>query len=100
MEFSAILTTLVRFFLGAVATFFAILLWSRTRDLAWILIVIGVLISYADTVYTTLEAFGIVGGELLYLYGIALFPFLLGNAPLVFFILAFIVMISRKRYRR
>ena len=36
---------------AAVAAFLAILLWSRTRDLAWMLIVIGVIASYADILF-------------------------------------------------
>ena len=99
MELHEVLTTLLRLFLGAVATFFAILLWSRTRDLAWILVVIGVLVGYVDTVYTTLEEFGIVGMDFVRVGGVAIFPVVLANVPLVFYIAAFAVMISRKRYR-
>ena len=56
--------------LGAFATFCAILLWSRTRDLAWTFIIIGVILSYADIVLSTLRAFGILGEDLLRYRGI------------------------------
>ncbi len=36
--------------LGAFATFCAILLWSRTRDMAWTFVIIGAIVSYADIV--------------------------------------------------
>jgi hypothetical protein len=45
---------------GAFATFCAILLWSRTRDMAWTLVIVGVIISYAGIVYSTLSTFGII----------------------------------------
>jgi hypothetical protein len=36
--------------LGAFATFCAILLWSRSRDMAWTFIIIAAIVSYADIV--------------------------------------------------
>ncbi len=37
---------------GALAAFFAIMLWSKTRDVAWMLIVIGAITAYVNTVYS------------------------------------------------
>ena len=99
LEFYEIVGLLTRLILGAVGSFFAVLLWSKTRDLAWILIVIGTLVSYVDIVYTTLERFGIVEDSLLFFSGIPFFKIVLTNIPIVFFIIAFIVVITRRRYR-
>ena len=56
--------------LGAFATFCAILLWSRTRDLAWTFVIIGAIVSYADIVLATLRGFGILGEDLLSYRGV------------------------------
>lgn len=44
----------------AITAFLAILLWSRTRDLAWMLIVIGAVASYADLLFDLLVRFGLL----------------------------------------
>jgi len=95
-EFFLILS---RLGVGAVGTFFAILLWSQTRDASWVLVIIGTLVSYAEIVFTTLERFGIISGELFFLSGFPLVRVLLANLPMVFFICAFIAMIARTRMR-
>ncbi len=97
MEFADLLFSLSRLVFGAAAAFFAILSWSRTRDIPWVLVIIGTLALYVEIVYTTLERFGVVGGELWTVSGLPLFKMVLVNLPLVFFIAAFIVMIVRKR---
>ncbi|HUV07529.1 MAG TPA: hypothetical protein VMX75_07350 [Spirochaetia bacterium] len=102
MEFSET-SALVRLLLGAVATFFAILLWSRTRDTAWILVILGTLISYAEIIYSTLQNFGILKDQVIPLAGFADFPVnkiiqvALINLPLVLYTLAFIILILRRR---
>ena len=101
MDSGQVIYILSRLVLGAVASFFAIMLWSKTRDIAWILIIIGTLASYVETVYAILNLFGIGGG-----FVIGSVPFisiLLACLPVVFFIAAFAVMVVRKyrgRWRR
>jgi hypothetical protein len=95
-EFTVILS---RLGVGAIGTFFAILLWSQTRDSAWVLVIIGTLVGYAAVVYTTLERFGIVSGQIGLIPGFPLLQVLLANLPMVFYICAFISMIVRKRIR-
>ena len=36
----------------ALATFLAIVVWARTRDAAWMLVVVGIVAGYADILYT------------------------------------------------
>jgi hypothetical protein len=99
MDAGQILYISSRLVLGALASFFAIMLWSKTRDVAWMLMVIGTIAAYIETVYSILELFGISGGG----------RFVIGSVPVVsivlpclwtsFFIAAFVVMVFRK-YRR
>jgi hypothetical protein len=80
------------------AAFFAIMLWSKTRDVAWMLMVIGAIAGYVETVYSILDIFGIMGDQ----PSIASVPvaaILLPNLRTGFFIAAFVVMVVRKLRR-
>jgi hypothetical protein len=81
----------------AFATFAAILLWSRTRDMAWTFVIVGAIVSYADIVLSTLRGFGIVGDDLLLYRGIPLLQIALANLPLLFSGIGFLIAASRKR---
>ena len=87
-----------RLILGAFASFFAIMLWSKTRDVAWMLMVIGTIAAYIETVYSILDLFGISGGRTLYIGSVPLAAILLPSLRTIFFIAAFVVMVIR-RYR-
>ncbi len=96
MATEAMILILSRLIFGAIATFLAIVLWSRTRDAAWMLIVIGTIVGYGEVLFTTLESFGMVSLAALNIQGVSVFELALANLPTVFFILAFSVMIARK----
>lgn len=85
-----------RFLIGAFATFLAILVWSRTRDTAWMLIVVGTVAHYADVVFQALDTLGIVRLDQVSLGGVAIFPLILTNLPMLFFSVAFLVIVLRK----
>ncbi len=91
-----VILMLSRFALGVVATFLAIMLWSRTRDPPWLLIVIGTIAHYGDAVFSALEAFGVVRLDVITIGSVAIFPLVLANLPTLFFILAFLVMVVRR----
>ena len=97
MELTEFVVLLSRLATGAIATFFAILLWSQTRDVSWVLVIIGTLVSYVEIVFTTLETFGVVSADLFEFSGFPVLEMVLINLPLVFLTLAFISMIARKR---
>jgi hypothetical protein len=87
--------------LGAFATFCAILLWSRTRDIAWTFVIIGVIVGYANIVYTTLIGLHILGNDIL---GLALPPnvlsvvsIALADLPLLFSGIGFLIAATRRR---
>ena len=100
MDIGEIIYIVSRLFLGAVASFFAIILWSRTRDTAWMLIVIGTIAMYVETVYSILEMFGITEGFRVLVGSVPLAAIILPNLPAGFFIAAFLTMIMRKKRRR
>ena len=91
--------TLSRLGVGAIGTFFAILLWSQTRDAAWVLVIVGTLVAYVEVVFSTLESFGIVSGEQSYLFGIPVLRIVLANLPMALLTCAFILMVARRRPR-
>jgi len=96
---SAVVLNLSRLIFGAVATFLAIILWSATRDTAWMFVIIGTIVNYGDVVLSTLESFGIVSIKALPLFGVSVFKILFANLPVAFFIVAFIIMLYRRRVR-
>ena len=89
----------VRLALGAAAVFFAIVLWSKTRDTAWMLVVVGVVAGYAETVYATLQRFGITGRVGPAIGSVPLLAILLSNLPSGFFLAAIVTVLTRK-YRK
>ena len=99
MDSGQIVFIVSRLSLGALAAFLAIMLWSKTRDIAWMLIVIGTIASYVETVYSILNLFG-VGSETFFSIGsVPFMSILLPCLPIIFFIAAFAVMVVRKYWR-
>jgi hypothetical protein len=85
---------------GAIAGFLAIMLWSKTRDVAWMLMVIGTIAAYGETVYGILERFGIADSAWLKLGSVPVIALVLPNLPSLFYSIAFAVMVARKARRR
>ncbi|MBP5174451.1 MAG: hypothetical protein ILP07_00870 [Treponema sp.] len=88
---------IIKLVLGGITAFFAIILWSRTRDAAWMSMVAGTIIRYTGTVYDMLIDFGVVFTTDIELFSIPLTTLLFTVVPSLFFILAFILMIHRTR---
>jgi hypothetical protein len=88
-----------RLFLGALASFFAIMVWSKTRDAAWMLMVMGTLAAYLESISVILDLFGISGGKTPAIGSVPLTLILLPSLRNIFFIAAFLVMVIRK-YRK
>ena len=83
---------------GAIATFMAILFWSHTRDTAWMLIIIAVIIQYGEIMYSTFKMFGVLGDDLFIIKDVLDVGTLLSILPMIFISSAFIVlMVSFKR---
>ena len=96
MDSGQILFVLSRLILGALASFFAIMLWSKTRDVAWMLVVIGTIAGYVEIVYSILDLFGIIGRDFLLIGTIPVAAILLPSLRMTFFIAAFMIMVIRR----
>jgi hypothetical protein len=97
MSIGDIVLLVSRLAIAAVAAFLAILLWSRTRDIAWMLIVIGVIASYADILFGLLAQLGLVDEARYTFLGVPIGRVVLSNLPYLFLCAALLVMIRRKR---
>ena len=95
MAASDIATILSQISFGAVATFLAIMYWSHTRDIAWMLIIVSVIVQYGQIMYSTFRMFGILGGDIYIIKNILDIGTLLSIIPLVFISSAFIVLLVR-----
>ena len=95
MDLGQAVFILSRLILGALASFFAILFWSRTRDLAWIFVIISAIAAYVETIFSILKLFGIISEN----FTIGTSSILLSSVPTIFLIAAFLVMLSRKNRR-
>ena len=95
MSFKEILI-LTRITIGAICSFFSIMVWSKTRDPAWILMVLGTLFMYAEIVYSTLFAFGIIGSNFFVIAGFPVLKYTLLSLPLLCYSIGFIIIVTRK----
>jgi hypothetical protein len=100
MDSGQVIYIVSRLVLGALMSFFAIMLWSKTRDVAWMLMVIGAIAAYVETVYSILELLGITGDFVLSIGSTPVISIILPCLPTAFFIAAFAVMVVRKYRRR
>jgi len=99
MDLGMTVEILTQLGLGALVTFLAILLWSYTRDSAWMLVIIGIILKFGEVMYTTFELFGIVRPGLLVIKGVAVGKVVLLALPYIAFAAAFLVMVLRSRVR-
>lgn len=94
---STLLMFIIKLALNGVAAFLAILLWSKTRDAAWMSLVAGAVTGYAGIVYELLVALGVVLEGTVLIAGIPLLTLLFTVIPTLFYILAFILMLVRSK---
>ena len=71
------LLILVDVVLGGVATFLAIHLWSRTREPAWMFLIVAVIAWFGAAVFGALQQFGIVSNVSVIIAGVEVFPIVL-----------------------
>lgn len=88
---------LVRLALGAIASFVAIVSWTRTRSVSWMFVIAGILSSYAGTLYRALRVFGLFSLTEIFILGAPLGILLSDNLSIVCFIIACIFYIRSHR---
>jgi hypothetical protein len=57
--FTILLPLIIKFFLGFMAFLFAILLWSKTREISWVMVILSTLSLYIKIVFNILSIFKI-----------------------------------------
>ena len=92
---SQLIFFIIKLALGGLTAFFAILLWSKTGDAAWMSLIAAIVINYAGVVYAMLIQLGILAEGKLLIYGLPLTSLLFTIVPQVFVILSLILMIVR-----
>jgi putative exporter of polyketide antibiotics len=80
---------------GAAATFLAIMLWPKIRDVAWMLVIFGTIVSYIEIVYSILKIFGVSSLDFFHIGSVPLIEFILPTLRMLFFIVAFAIMIKK-----
>jgi hypothetical protein len=79
---------------GAFSVIFAIALWARTREGAWLFIILGIISLYIEKIYSILSRFGILEDFAL-IDTVPALTILFGILPSIFFIIAFLMMIIK-----
>jgi hypothetical protein len=95
VNFAQEILIIIKLVFGGLASFFAILLWSKTRDFAWMSLVIASLCTYAAIVYDVLENLGVIPVGLYTFYGISIASLFFAIVPSIFYIISFAIMLKR-----
>jgi hypothetical protein len=82
--------------LGAAESFFAIMLLSKTRDAAWMLIIAGTIVMYVEIVYSVLDIFGMSLDKFVFWGSVPAISFILPAFRMIFFIAAFVLMVIKQ----
>ncbi|MDR0663543.1 MAG: hypothetical protein LBF80_05645 [Spirochaetaceae bacterium] len=88
-----------RLFFSAAAAVCAIIIWSKTRDAPWMLIVLGAVSSYAETIYSILEMFGLMETLIPKIDSVPVATIVVKCLPSAFFIAAFCVFLARRNLK-
>ncbi|QTQ10866.1 hypothetical protein HRI96_00850 [Treponema parvum] len=94
---AVIILYIVKFVLGGLAAFLAIMLWSKTRDPAWMSLVAGAVTGYTGIMFNMMLDLGIITAGGVEVFGIPLSVLVFTAVPSLFFILAFALMLIRSR---
>ena len=87
----------IKLLLGFVSAIISILLWSRTRDGAWLFMVIGVIFLYVKNILEVLDSFGFIILEDFQWWGLSIVPLIFESVPFLFFAIGMLVFLFRVR---
>lgn len=87
----------IKLLIGFIAALISVLLWSKTRDGAWLTMVIGVVFLYIDTILEILNEFGFILYKSLQFGDIEILPLLFEALPFLFFAIGMFLFLLRIR---
>lgn len=93
---STIFILVLKLVAQGIVSFFAILLMSRLREIAWTFIVAGFLFSYINLVYELLVEIGVFTISSVMIFSIPLPFFILNIIPMICFLIGFIIFLAKK----
>ncbi len=96
MSQSEMILYAVKLILGGITALAAVMLYSKTKDGAWISLIAGFVSLYIGYVYELLQGLGISIPHEVYIFEIPLTGLIFTVLPGLFFILAFSIMLTRK----
>lgn len=97
MSEEEIITVILKLSFGFFSAFTAVLLWSKTRDEAWLMMVLGIIVMYAGTVFSVLDSFGISHYDIIMYKGYSVLRLGFMILPFFFFTLGFLIFLYRIR---
>ena len=100
MDSGELLYVTGRLVFGGIAAILAIVLWSRTRDGAWMFVVFAVISTYIEIVYSILELLGVTQGLFITIGTTNVLKIAFSCLPPLFFICAFVMMLAKKMRRK
>lgn len=86
----------IKFFLGAVAAFLAIMLWRKTRTPAEILFILGILALYVSVLYKALQFFGFFVFNNFTIGGMEPLTAFFDILPVIFFIISLVLFLRNR----
>ena len=86
----------VRLAFGSIAAFTAILLWARTRDTAWLFIILAAVLSYGVVIFDALDFFGALSALPLGAVGRTIGEAIFRGSPYLFLGLGFMIAVKRR----
>lgn len=96
---SEVLSILVRLICSFGAAFPAIMIWRKTRNGAWVLVVLSAIFFFVDALYATLVMIGVASYKLAFLGDLPILQLILAAAPHLFMAGGFaFFLFSHRRY--
>lgn len=87
----------IKLVFGFIAAIISILLWSKTRDGAWLTMVLGVVSLYVKTLFDVLNAFGFIFYDSIQFSGVEVVPLIFETIPFIFFAIGMFLFLYRIR---
>ncbi len=97
MSQSEVFVFILKLVLGGISAFLGIILWSKTKDSAWMNIIAGIVFYYISLVYELITSLGFVIPGNVLLFGVPIYTLIATVLPYVFFIAAFCIILMKKR---